>query len=102
MKSPHKLLLRLFLTTILLTLGPWVRGAALTQQHRLNDHGQERIFTIATDELQIVGKRYPEKILQAADAEAIRRHAEILSRAVGKEVRLVLYPQGSVRTEFSR
>src|SRR5205814_6121797 len=65
-------------------------------------HGQSGLFIIATDELQITGKRDPEKILPAPNAEAVRAQAGTLARALGKEVRLVLYRQGSTRTEFSR
>src|SRR5205823_7442809 len=93
--SGHKTLVALFLATTLLATMPLVHGALLTSQYSIHDHGQRRTFIIATNELQIAGKRQPERIAPLANPEAIRRQAQTLSRSLGKEVRLVLYPQAS-------
>src|SRR5437016_10419829 len=100
MKSPGNFLLGLLLTFILPIAE--ASAAGLRTQYQIKDHGQSGLFIVATDELQITGKRDPEKILPAANAEAVRAQAGVLARALGKEVRLVLYRQGSTRTEFSR
>src|SRR5580765_6009847 len=76
--------------------------AGLVAEYQINDHGQTRAFVVATNELYVMGKMRPERILPAFTVEDLQGQAQTLSRAWGKEVRLVLYGRGSVRTDFTR
>jgi subtilisin-like proprotein convertase family protein len=82
--------------------GSGVSAASPAARYRINDHGQTRTFVLATNEVQVAGNRQPEAVTSAATAEAVRSHAEQLARARGREVQLVLYPEGRPRDEFSR
>src|SRR6266436_2547043 len=94
--------LALVLATAFAIYAPVIWAAGLGLQCDIGDHGQRRTLILATDELQVVGKRHSERIIPANDAQALRRQADALSRQLGKEVRLVLYAQGSARTDFTR
>src|SRR5947209_4855305 len=101
MKFVHKCLLGLVLITLFATI-PFSPGAGLAGEYQINDRGQTRAYLVALDELHVGGKRAPEKILPALNFENLRRQAETLSRALDKDVSLVLYSRGSVRGDFSR
>src|SRR2546425_1172938 len=101
MKSLPQLLLTMAFAALFFS-PTFVSAAELRSEYQINDHGQNRTFVIATDELQVIGKRHPDKILTAPSAEAARQQAIALGRALGKEVQLVLYPRGGARSEFSR
>jgi len=101
MKFAPKFLPGLVLITFL-AVGASIAGAAAARDYQINDRGQTRTFLVALDELHVAGKTAPEKILPALNFENLRGQAETLSRASGKEVRLVLYARGSVRNDFTR
>jgi subtilisin-like proprotein convertase family protein len=83
-------------------LAAGMAAAPLKPEYSIREHGRDVILEIATDELQVNGQRNPEKIAAQGNAEAARQHALLLSKARGKEINLVLYPQGKPRTKFNR
>src|SRR5580765_3694620 len=101
MKFLRKFLPGLVLITTFITATS-VRAAGLVAEYQINDHGQTRAFVVATNELHVMGKMQPERILPAFTVENLQGQAQTLSRALDKEVRLVLYGRGSVRTDFTR
>jgi len=78
------------------------RAAASVEHYQIKDSGQNRTFLLAVDELQVSGQRRPQKITPATSSDALRQRAIELAHSSGKEVRLVLYPAGASRDQFSR
>src|SRR5436190_1210186 len=77
-------------------------AAPIKSEYRIHQPGLAVPFEIATDELQTRGQRQPEKVPPQADAEAVRQHADKISKDRGTETELVLYPKGAIRTEHNR
>src|SRR5437868_955816 len=77
-------------------------AAPIKSEYRIRQPGLSVPFEVATDEIQVSGQRQPETIPPQANAEAVRVHAEKVSRDRGTEAELVLYPKGSHRSEHNR
>ena len=81
-------------------------GAPLPDgQYRIPDHGQERLFEVAKDEVYVTPRARRggvEKIAPLADTAAVRQYASGRRLATGDEYALVLYEVGRPRTEFTR
>ncbi len=76
-----------------------------TNRYTVYDHGQPRAFEVATDEVWVAtraGEQQSQKLEPRADAEAIRRYADVLRKETGDDVRLVLYEVRAPRNEYSR
>ena len=87
------LLLLAVVTALSVLSEPLASARDLAAEYQINDHGHLRTFAIATDELQIVGKRHPEKIVPASNAESARQQAMTLGHAVLYSVQGSLIPE---------
>ena len=98
--------MKLGLLVLVVVISSGAAAAELKQdRYQLSDHGQPRLFEIATDELHVVtrtGARRVEQFAPLASAEAVRQHADARRRATGDEYELVLYEAGRPRNEFTR
>jgi len=80
-------------------------AAELQGTHPIASGGRFTTYEIAVNEISVGGTRGNPALTSVSgftSAEAVRTHAELLGRTLGREVELVLYPAGEPRNEFSR
>ncbi|MFA6544337.1 MAG: S8 family serine peptidase [Limisphaerales bacterium] len=72
--------------------------------YTLQDGGQTRVFEVALDEVYVRSQNSAQTIPVAAfgQVDAVRTHAELLTRTTGNETELVLYEAGRPRDVASR
>ncbi|MEK7686690.1 MAG: S8 family serine peptidase [Verrucomicrobiota bacterium] len=90
-----------------LAIGATAAGAVILppDQYQISDHGQPRIFEVATDELRLTRQDHRRTLLKMpplAGAEQVRQYVEALPKAVGDEVEIILYEVNAPRNEFTR
>jgi len=88
--------MKLGLLVLVVVISSGAAAAELKQdRYQLSDHGQPRLFEIATDELHVVtrtGARRVEQFAPLASAEAVRQHADARRRATGDVPSSILPP----------